>query len=159
MISSLPIEIEGIDKTGKDTLHYYLSAISGHQYNINTRGILSQLVYNDKFFRKKLYCLTALPIIVYLTVDDADFNIRCHLTNEPYINKHTDEQLFEAYLKELESMGAYVFRYNTTDITPYRIAEDVHNKLINFNPAKQCLTQPKIISNLKISKEPSCELE
>ena len=46
------IEVEGIDKTGKDLLTHYIVLMSKYKYSVNTRGVLTQMVYNEKFNRK-----------------------------------------------------------------------------------------------------------
>ena len=46
------LEIDGQDKVGKDTVLRYIELLSNYKYVIKSRGILSQLVYNDKFNRQ-----------------------------------------------------------------------------------------------------------
>ena len=57
-INNIAIEIEGIDKAGKDTILNNIAIIGNYKYTLNSRGILSQLVYNEKFNRNYDYILT-----------------------------------------------------------------------------------------------------
>ena len=94
IVDNIVIEVEGIDKTGKDTLVKYIANLSDYKYTIHARGILSQLVYNDKYNRDYTYRLSHKPLIILLDVDDDDHAIRCKLTNEPSINKNMDNYAF-----------------------------------------------------------------
>lgn len=121
------ITIDGVDKTGKNLLHRYLEKLTNYKYVMTDRGILTQLAYNEKFGRGYKYNLEDYKnnIIVYLTAEDQDLEIRCKVTNEPKFDIPGDKALFEKHLKTLEEEGFEVIRYNTTDLTPYRIAEDL----------------------------------
>lgn len=123
-ITNYLLEIEGIDKSGKDILTTYIHKLSNFKYVINVRGILSNLVYNDKFNRQVEYDVYYKPIIIYLDVEEDDRLIRCSLTKEPEIDANLDRLLFEKYMKILENKGITIFRYNTSKMTPYQIAKD-----------------------------------
>lgn len=125
IVHNVAIELEGRDKVGKDSIHYYLGQLGNYAYTINARGILSQLVYNDKFSRNKPYMLYYKPLIVLLDVDELDHKIRCKMNGEPVINSSKDREAFETYAKYLESFGIKVLRFNTTELTPFKIAEKI----------------------------------
>lgn len=124
-IPAIPIELEGPDKVGKGIIAKYLGIIGNYKYIINERGVLSQLVYNDKFKRNYNYTLTYLPIIVLLDVGEIDHKIRCRLNNEPTINIQKDRLVFDTYANELNASGVLVLKYNTTVQTPYEIAVSI----------------------------------
>ena len=126
------IDIEGIDKTGKDLLTYYINQLSNYKYVVHPRGILSNMVYAEKYNRDYDYMLSHRPIVVYLDSDEDDREIRCKLTNEPYIDANADRKLFEKYIKILESDGIIVLRFNTTYETPYTIAKRILNFIENM---------------------------
>ena len=134
-----------MDKTGKDTLSYYLTKLGNYAYTINIRGILTQIVYNDKFSRNNIYVLPYKPFIVFLDVDNVDHAIRCDITNENKININKDREVFYKYIELLKSYGIQVYIYNTSDITPYRIAQDVIYRLSKTNIEDFILTEPIII--------------
>ena len=154
IVDNIVIEVEGIDKTGKDTLVKYIANLSDYKYTIHARGILSQLVYNDKYNRDYTYRLSHKPLIILLDVDDDDHAIRCKLTNEPAINKNIDNYAFIKYSELLEYYGFTVLRYNTSELTPINIAYDVLNYI-----QKNCKSEDFIcnnvyeISNLNIYKK------
>ena len=68
-VNNPQIIIEGPDKVGKDSLIEYIHTLSNFRYCINSRGILSQLVYNDKYHRHNTYTLSYKPLIIFLTAD------------------------------------------------------------------------------------------
>lgn len=119
------IDIEGIDKTGKNLLMKYINQLSNYKYITHPRGILSHMVYAEKFNRGYDYELSYRPIIIYLDADEEDRQIRCKITNEPYIDANADRLLFNKYIQILQKNGIIVLRYNTTEKTPYSIAKEV----------------------------------
>lgn len=135
LANGIPIEIEGPDKVGKDTLHSYIALYFNYEYVINSRGLLTQLVYNDKFDRKDCYLCYYKPLTILLDVDDLDHKIRCRMNHEPTINLEKDRLVYDAYAKELEKNGCVVLRYNTSELTPMEIVEDIKKQLssIDFN--------------------------
>ena len=134
------IEIDGVDRTGKDTLHKYIEQLSNYKYIINTRGILTQLAYTEKFNRGYEYdleCYKKNYVIVLLSAEPEDLAIRCKMTNEPDYTIESDLKLFQEKSEMLENeYGATVLRYNTTDTTPYNIAKDVVARLEQYNKAR-----------------------
>lgn len=119
------IDIEGIDKTGKDLIRQYITILSNYKYVVRARGILSNMVYAEKYGRDYDYSLMYRPIIVYLDADKEDRRVRCILTNEPSINADADKRLFNKYKTKLRESGITIYEFNTTHQTPYQIATQV----------------------------------
>jgi len=145
IVNNIAIEIEGVDKAGKDQLLQYICVIGEYRYTLNARGILSNLVYNEKYGRNYQYTLTYKPLIIYLDVENQDHKIRCKLTHEPAIDIDADRAKFEEKIAILESKGITVLKYNTTDLTPYRIAQDVIKYLDTINPNDFLCSEPIVI--------------
>ena len=80
IVLNTALEIEGFDKTGKDTVARYIEQLGGYKYTINVRGLLTQLVYNDKFNRNNEYLLTYKPLIILLSTDEQaeTGSLSCH---------------------------------------------------------------------------------
>lgn len=159
-ILSTAIEIEGPDKTGKDTIAKYIEQLGNYAYNINVRGILTQLVYNDKFKRGYLYNIMYKPIIILLIVNEVDSEIRCRMNGEPKINLNKDIEVYVHYAKRLEDEGlAIVYRYDTSLLTPYRIATDIIEKVSKLDKDDLYLEKPNYIAsdNLYTEDDLDCE--
>ena len=90
IINNIAIEIEGVDKAGKDTIGPYITTITNYAYAVNCRGALTQVVYNDKFNRNHDYVMLYKPLVVFLDVDNNDHQIRCAINHEPKINIDKD---------------------------------------------------------------------
>lgn len=114
------IEIEGIDRAGKDTLAQYINKMTNYKYLMRVRGWLSQQVYSDLYNRNYEY-ENYQPIIIFLDIDYEDWKIRCELTNEQDIDFESNRNAFFNRLKEVNNI--YVF--NTSRMTPYEIAQEV----------------------------------
>lgn len=127
------IDIDGVDRAGKDTLCKYISILSNYKYIINTRGILSQLVYNDIYERGVEYdnevADNANTLIIYLEADIEDLEIRAKTTNELPRDFERDMNVFRSYVSVLASEGIQIWRYNTSFDTPYQIAKNILYKL------------------------------
>lgn len=126
------IDIEGIDKTGKDLIKHYITQLANYKYVVHSRGILSNMVYAEKYNRDYDYDILYRPIVVYLHVNEEDRRIRCISTNEPYIDANVDRALFEKYINIIENEGIIVLRFNTSEKTPYIIAKEVINYIENM---------------------------
>jgi hypothetical protein len=124
-VPSYIVEIEGIDKTGKDLVKAYITLLSDYKYIVQSRGLLSNMVYAEKYGRDYDYSLIYRPIIVYLDVDEEDRRVRCVLTNEPNIDADADKRLFNKYKTKLRKSGITIYEFNTTHQTPYQIATQV----------------------------------
>ena len=130
------IIIEGPDKVGKDSLIEYIHILSNFKYCLNSRGILSQLVYNDKYNRHNCYEITYKPLIILLTADKDDQNIRCKLTNESEIDFSKDLNAFDKYSQYLSDNDfAVVWKFNTSHITLFDLAKKIIQELdlLDFN--------------------------
>lgn len=133
------LTIDGIDRTGKDTLHKYIERLSNFRYVINTRGILTQIAYNLKFDRGYTYDLDEYKndVIIYLTAEPDDLEVRFKMTGEPKLNANKtlkegieeDIDLFNGIIYSLKEKGYTVLEYNTSFTTPYRIALDIIDEL------------------------------
>ena len=123
------IEIEGIDKTGKDTLAKYIDYLSGRKYVINVRGILSQIAYSKIYNRNYDYDKNIEgnkgTIIILLHANMDDLNVRYKITNEPDIDKSRDMKVFDDTATYLRQQGIEVWEYNTSCKTPYMIAKEI----------------------------------
>ena len=133
------IILEGIDRCGKGSLHKYLERLGNFKYIIDDRGILTQLVYNEKFNRGVKYNLDEYKkdLIIYLYADPRDLEIRFKITNEPPLYKdlsildgiEKDFDLYNKYVDILDKEGYTIFAYNTSEQTPYRLAKNIINTL------------------------------
>ena len=128
------IFVEGIDKTGKDTLVRYINELTNYKHCVLTRGPLSTTAYAYKYKRNDYddsYIRTVRhSLIVFLTASIEDLNIRFKLTNEPEINKDEDKKLFDATAKALrQRYGLKILNFDTSKLTPYIIAKKIKNYL------------------------------
>lgn len=123
--------VEGIDKTGKDTLVRYINELTAYKHCVLTRGPISTSAYAYKFKRQydDSYIKSLKDsLIIYLTADTEDLNIRFKLTNEPEINKDEDKKLFDNTVKALRiKYGLNIKKINTSRYTPYTIAKAIKN--------------------------------
>ena len=129
------IFVEGIDKTGKDTIVKYINEITNYRHCVLTRGPLSATAYARKFNRTDydesyIKSIKDNSLIILLTANIEDLNIRFKLTNEPEIDKDKDRELFNKTAIYLEDKyGLNIIVINTSDITPYKIAKTVAKSL------------------------------
>lgn len=123
------IEIEGVDKTGKDLLAGYIDRLSNRRYIVHARGLLSMMVYSDIYDRGYDYSKeledSKNVLVIYLSANKEDLEIRHKLSNEPKIDIERDMKVFEDYVKVLKEKGIEVYTYNTSYHTPYEIAKKV----------------------------------
>ena len=148
IVNNVAIEIEGMDRTGKDTLSKYIGLMANYAYTINVRGILTQIVYNDKFNRNNTYALPYKPFIVFLDVNNVDHAVRCSMSKEPKINIDKDREVYYKYIDKLKSIGINVLIYNTSEMTPYQIAKDVIEHLSKTDINDYILTEPLYFESL-----------
>lgn len=137
------VEIEGIDKCGKDTICDYLIQIDPSEYMFKARGILSQIAYAKLYNRDIQFDVDekylANTMIVLLDVYEEDWKVRCKLTNEPDMNfsfAECRQEFFNAFLKLKEKYAQYKNHFmiiNSSDNTPYTIAKIIKKKLRNLN--------------------------
>lgn len=145
---NIPIEIEGVDKSGKDTIGPYITTITNYAYMVNIRGTLSQLVYNDKFGRNIEYLLVHKPLIVFLDVDTNDHAIRCTINHEPKINIDKDREAYYKYIEVLEKLGITVLKFNTSEMTPMQIATVVNEYLKTTKVEDYLIPEPIRVKSL-----------
>jgi len=135
------VTIEGVDKTGKNTLHKYLEQLANHKYVITDRGILTQICYSNKFKRGYMYELDWYKnnVIILLTAEPADLEVRCKLTNEPPFDIIGDLELFKINADFLKACGFIVYEYNTSYYTPFQIAMNVVSDLRKLEKSERWL--------------------
>lgn len=129
------IILEGIDRCGKGSLHKYLERLGNFKYIIDDRGILTQLVYNEKFNRGVEYNLDEYKndLIIYLYAEPKDLEIRFKMTNEPSLYKdlsiiegiNKDLEIYDKYVNILNDEGYIIYSFNTTNMTPYNVAKSI----------------------------------
>lgn len=133
------LEIDGPDKTGKDLLCRYLCEMSNYRFSINVRGLLSQLVYAKKFNRDFEYDtrdFSKKKIIILLETDPEDLAVRCKMTNEQMYDFKRDAELFNEAANGLQDYHC-VLRYDTSHLTPYRIAKNILAIIDNLEESEQ----------------------
>ena len=121
------IEIEGCDKTGKDTLVPYLDYLSNRTIPISTRGLLSTMYRHNLSDEKinKMIEDNKNTLIILLHSFAEDLEIRFKMCDEPPININEDIDTFAKYAGYVCSGGITVVMYNTSKMTPYMIAKDI----------------------------------
>lgn len=126
------VEIEGLDRTGKDTLAGYIDYMSNRTMVVKTRGVLSNLAFGTVFDRhipeKRVQQMiegNKDTLIVFLTANLDDWKIRMEMSHHPEVNDIGHTVAFTYWKQQLRQGGIKILEYNTTDETPYRIAEKV----------------------------------
>lgn len=129
------VVIDGIDKTGKDTIVQYVWRLSKKRYECHARGVLSMIAYAELFNRNVRYNLYREHNVlnVRLTVDKDDWKIRCAVTKEPEIDYDAHTKAFDFAEQILTSHNIPVLTYNTSHCTPYEIAQDIVARLDEIN--------------------------
>ena len=127
MLKRYCISFEGIDKSGKGLILQYVNILGKYKYVLMDRGLLSNVTYARMNNRSYEYNLAAYTnwIIVYLTVDKEDWEVRCKLAHEPAINYEQHINEFNATAIEFDKAGIPILVYNTSKYTPYQIAKDI----------------------------------
>ena len=127
------IILEGVDKTGKDTLVQYIDKVCNHKYAVYQRGNISNNAYAKIFNRQTYnYSMSHNALYVLLTADVEDLKIRFKITNEPNIDIKTHLEVFEDTFAEM-TKGCYASKYNTSELTPYKIAKSIVDLVDNIN--------------------------
>lgn len=131
------IILEGIDKTGKDTIQQYIYRLKKGRYAVYNRGNISNAAY-DKIFNRNEYIDRDLPnnfLYILLTVDPDDLKIRFEINNEPEIDREYHAKVFyETFYRLTE--GHYRLEFNTSELTAYNIAKQVIEYCDNINGLK-----------------------
>jgi len=130
------IAFEGIDKTGKEIVKRYVDYLGNRKYVLVDRGIISNLVYNNKIFNRNYYYdLNDFKswLFVYLIADETDIEIRCKLTNEQKYDIKSHLNAFNSTIEELKEYGFNILTINTSHTTPYDAAQEILKYIENFN--------------------------
>lgn len=135
------VELEGIDKCGKDSIRPYIFLLEPGKYMCRARGLMSQIAYSSLYnrnfeFDAKEYVKNTL--FVLLDVDEQDWKFRCKLTNEPNPNFDFSKMrnAFIDSINELKKIGVkdeQILQFNTSVDTPYTIAKRVCEHLEYLN--------------------------
>lgn len=130
MLKYYTVYVDGIDKTGKDSIAQYIMRMTNYECIVNSRGILSQIAYDKLYNRNRTYELIQQKYIinVLLDVEEEDWKIRCAYTQEPKINYEANKLVFYDARKTLIDAGYEVLSFNTSHSTPYEIA----TKIVEF---------------------------
>lgn len=136
------IELDGIDKCGKDSIRPYVFYLEPGKYLCRARGLISQIAY-AKLYRRDIEWDSAdyakNTLFVLLEVDKQDWEIRCKLTNEPNTGFTYEEmtQAFKLALYELKERfdvpENQILVFNTSEYTPYTIADKIKTHLEYLN--------------------------
>lgn len=136
------IELDGIDKCGKDSVRPYVFYLEPGKYLCRARGLISQIAY-AKLYKRNIewdgadYAKNTL--FVLLEVNKHDWEIRCKLTNEPNTGFTYEEmtQAFKLALYELKERfdvpENHILVFNTSEYTPYAIANEIKTHLEYLN--------------------------
>lgn len=136
------IELDGIDKCGKDSVRPYVFYLEPGKYLCRARGLISQIAY-AKLYKRDIdwdaidYVKNTL--FVLLEVDKKDWEIRCKLTNEPNTGFTYEEmtKAFKLALYELKERFNVpedrILVLNTSANTPYAIAKEITTHLEYLN--------------------------
>ena len=136
------IELDGIDKCGKDSVRPYVFYLEPGKYLCRARGLISQIAY-AKLYKRNIewdgadYAKNTL--FVLLEVNKQDWEIRCKLTNEPSMDFTYEEmtQAFKLALYELKERFNVpedrILVFNTSEHTSYTIASIITTRLEYLN--------------------------
>ena len=136
------IELDGIDKCGKDSVRPYVFYLEPGKYLCRARGLISQIAY-AKLYKRDIEWngayYTKNTLFVLLEVNKQDWEIRCKLTNEPSLVFTYEEmtQAFKLALYELKERfdvpENQILVFNTSEYTPYAIADEIKTHLEYLN--------------------------
>lgn len=132
------IEVEGVDRTGKDTLVGYLDYLSGRTMPVGSRGILSTMAYADLYSREipdldGMIDGNRTTLVVLLSANEEDLELRLKMSHHPNIDIGLEQEIFARQADILENEGIPVLRYNTSYNTPYAIAKEVISIMRRMN--------------------------
>ena len=148
------VEFDGIDKAGKDSIMAQIFSAAPNKYIPKARGLLSQIAYAKLYNRDYEYEVTdgylENTLFVYLTVDQEDWKIRCDVTREFEKNRFRSDM--EGELKYSSNKAAFdyaydvlenklknkkqIIKFNTSEVTPYKIITEVVKRLEELNEEK-----------------------
>lgn len=132
--------IDGIDKSGKDSLARYIDKYCGYTLCVHSRGMLSTIAYNILYGREVDYQNfrgnPCQPLYVLLKVDKKDWEMRCQLTSEPAISYEKNVEVFDRAEEIVKQLGYKVIEFNTTQYTLDTIAKAVVGYIETENSIK-----------------------
>lgn len=124
------VEIEGLDRTGKDTLVGYVDYMSGRMIPVCSRGLMSTIAYADVYnrfmsteFTNQLLDANKETLVVYLTCDRKDLELRFKISHHEPIDFDKHEKAFNYAKRMILGSDILFYEFNTTEQTPYQIAE------------------------------------
>jgi len=130
--------LDGVDKTGKDTIKDYLVKQSDGKILVIVRSFISQIVYsriykrniNESFFIEKMRNLhhDGNYTFFYLTTRKDELIKRFKKNNEQDLDiKHIDShfKVFNDVLNKIDDAGIYINHIDTTDKTPDETTRDI----------------------------------
>lgn len=136
------IELDGIDKCGKDSVRPYVFYLEPGKYLCRARGLISQIAY-AKLYKRNIdwdaITYAKNTLFVLLKVDKQDWEIRCKLTNEPNTGFTYEEMsiaFFHATLelqKRFNITSEQIMQFNTSNMPPYYIAKCICDRLKSLN--------------------------
>ena len=136
------IVLEGIDKTGKDSLARYIDEVSGHRYVLPRRGVVSNIAYAKLYGRADFpeYPLDQHSHEVYVLLrctSKVDWEMRCRLTGEAPISYEKNVAAFEEVWANFKASrdSAINLEYDTSHMTLIDIATDIVKKVDALNEA------------------------
>lgn len=127
------VEIEGIDKTGKDIIAEYVYRLSNHRYIVRARGTISASSYEVIYSRTSYFReLNKNTLYVLLDAVDEDLDVRFSIHKELEIDREYHRYVFNSYFNVMTD-GLHTLKYNTSFLTPYQIAKDIISYLDKIN--------------------------
>lgn len=135
MLNVYTVIIDGIDKSGKDTIAKYVWRLD-KRLNLIIRAWPSLVVYAKKFNRNCDYTLPWKQVLyVHCEVEEEDWKLRCKINNEDIsnIDYHKDSIAFDEAFEELTRNGYNVMHINTSKITVYEAAKLIVDKIHKMN--------------------------
>ena len=126
------VEIEGLDRTGKDTLVGYVDYMSGRKIPVSSRGLMSTIAYADIFNRfmsteltNNLLEANKETLVVYLTCDKKDWETRMKISGHEPIDFDRHTKGFEYAKRLILGSNVLLYEFDTSKQTPYQIAQMV----------------------------------
>lgn len=129
------VVIEGVDRVGKNSIGSYIDRLSNRLLPIGNRNVLSTIVYAKKYGRDidpdYLECMinnykNSGTLTILLIADVNDLKLRGEITGEQDVDYNMDQQMFmEEASMLLSDYNISLLMYNTTVLTPYKIATDI----------------------------------
>lgn len=136
------IELDGIDKCGKDSVRPYVFYLEPGKYLCRARGLISQIAY-AKLYKRNIdwdaITYAKNTLFVLLKVDKQDWEIRCKLTNEPNTGFTYEEMSIAFFRATLELQKRFnvtseqIMQFNTSNMPPYYIAKCICDRLKSLN--------------------------